>query len=85
MEERSYDRAELRIPMSEWYTDKLFVNTTVHLTLRDRLRVLRRGRLEVQTVTAMEHRPGRVETTSRVIVPRVLPHREWGYMEEGRS
>lgn len=72
-----------KLPLDDWATDAIHIGTVINLTFRDRLRVLIRGRVSVQTVTYTEHRPGRCQTGSRVVVwPIREPKVRGGYSEE---
>lgn len=56
--------ALLDASIPEWAQDGVHVGTRLHLTVRDRLAVALTGCVAVETFTACEHKPGRVETKS---------------------
>lgn len=55
-----------RFPQPIWAKDEVMVTTHVVLGPMDRLRTLISGRLQVNTVTYTEARPGRCETDSAI-------------------
>ena len=70
------------VDLPDWATDGVYVDVNVHLSFRDRLRVLIRGKLTTKSVTFTEHKPGRVESLSRVVVPPIREPKHIGYYSE---
>lgn len=59
--------------LKEGFADEIHINTQVSLSFWDRIKVLFGKTLHVQTRTQVENLPGRLETTSRCYVERLIP------------
>ncbi len=57
---------EVPHPLPDDFEDVLIINSDVHLSFKDRLRVLLSGRLHLRSITLMEHSPGNCDTQSEV-------------------
>lgn len=54
--------------LPEWAEDRLHTDVDVHFDWADRLRLLVTGRCSVKVEVTVEHKPGRMESASRVNV-----------------
>lgn len=68
-----------------WAKDAVVIDTDVHLSLRDAIRVLWKRRITVTTKTFTESVVGRAETLSRVTIEPWRRRRAFGVVESGQE
>jgi hypothetical protein len=64
---RFFDHHPMLPELPEWAKDGIVVNTRINFSMWDRLLILVTGNVSVQSWTACENLPGRVETWSHAM------------------